>query len=179
MEHIPAPFHDHIKPHLTSATLTDTTDPVDDIKTIQSDEEIELIKRTAVIQESAMENAITKIKPGMRDFEIIDRTPFLWQKVEGNYRCLSSTQCLHDVVVEDLLWNSFDGDVSEQRGKDRSSEDVLPQKGQIILSILSSHSSYVIQLWWRVTMQYTDIFAKKSLINLLSLFFLQYLFWFP
>jgi len=44
---------------------------------------------------------------------------------------VSSTQCLHDDVVEDLLWNSLDGNVSKQRGKDRSSKDVLPQKGQI------------------------------------------------
>jgi len=83
MEHIPTAFHDHIKAHLTSATLKDTTDPVDDIKTIKSDEEIELIKRTAVIQESAMEKTITKIKPGMRDFEIIDIISFFVAKSRG------------------------------------------------------------------------------------------------
>ena len=45
---------------------------------------------------------------------------------------MSSTQCLHDGVVEDLLWNSLDGNVFlKQRGKDRSLEDLLPQKGQI------------------------------------------------
>ena len=42
------------------------------------------------------------------------------------------TQCLHDVVVEDLLWNSLDGNALKQRGKDRSFEDLLPQKGQIV-----------------------------------------------
>jgi len=36
-----------------------------------------------------------------------------------------------DGVVEDLLWNSLDGTVLKQRGKDRSLEDLLPQKGQI------------------------------------------------
>jgi hypothetical protein len=55
----------------------------------------------------------------------------LWQEVWGNYRCVSSTECLDDVVVEDLLWNSLDGNVSKQRAKDRSLEDLLPQKGQI------------------------------------------------
>ena len=40
-------------------------------------------------------------------------------------------KCGHDVVVEDLLWNSLDGNASKQRGKDRSLEDLLPQKGQI------------------------------------------------
>jgi len=44
---------------------------------------------------------------------------------------VSSAQCLHDDVVEDLLWNSLDGNVLKQRGKDRSLEDALPQKGQI------------------------------------------------
>ena len=44
---------------------------------------------------------------------------------------MSSTQCLHDGVVEDLLWNSLDGNVSKQRDKDTSLEDLLPQKGQI------------------------------------------------
>jgi len=49
----------------------------------------------------------------------------------GNYRCVSITQCLHDVVVEDLLWNSLDGNVLKQRAKDRSLEDLLRQKGHI------------------------------------------------
>jgi len=44
---------------------------------------------------------------------------------------VSTTECLHDVVVEDLLWNSLDGNVLKQRGKDRSLVDLLPQKGQI------------------------------------------------
>jgi hypothetical protein len=36
-----------------------------------------------------------------------------------------------DVVVEDILWNSLDGNVSKQRGEDNSLQDLLPQKGQI------------------------------------------------
>ena len=40
---------------------------------------------------------------------------------------MSSTKCLHDVVVEDLLWNSLDGNVSKLRAKDRSLEDLLPK----------------------------------------------------
>ena len=44
---------------------------------------------------------------------------------------MSGTQCPHDVVVEDLLWNSLYGNVSKQQGKDRSLDDLLPQKGQI------------------------------------------------
>jgi hypothetical protein len=44
---------------------------------------------------------------------------------------VSNTQCLHDVVVEDLLWNSLDGNVLKRWAKDRFLEDLLPQKGQI------------------------------------------------
>jgi len=39
---------------------------------------------------------------------------------------VSSTQYLDDVVIKDLLWNSLDGNVLKQQGKDRSSEDLLP-----------------------------------------------------
>jgi hypothetical protein len=48
-----------------------------------------------------------------------------------NYHYVSSTQCLQGGVVEDFLWNSLDGNVLKQRGKDRSLEDLLPQKGHI------------------------------------------------
>jgi hypothetical protein len=44
---------------------------------------------------------------------------------------VSSTQCLHDAVVEDLLWNSLDGNVLKQRVKDGSLEDLLPQMGKL------------------------------------------------
>jgi len=40
-------------------------------------------------------------------------------------------KCLHDVLVEDFLWNSLDGNVLKQRGKGRPLEDLLPQKMQI------------------------------------------------
>jgi hypothetical protein len=46
----------------------------------------------------------------------------------------------HDGVVEDLLWNSLDGNVLKQRGKDRSLEDVLPQKEHIASSILKNEA---------------------------------------
>lgn len=69
--HIPAPFHDFLKTNLTSATFTDGTDLVDNIKAIKSDEEIALIRKTAETQDTAMEKAFKTIKPGMRDFEIL------------------------------------------------------------------------------------------------------------
>ncbi len=69
--HIPASFYNYITSNLTGANFTDGTDLVDDIKAIKSDEEIELIKRAAEIQDIAMEKAFSVIKPGMKDHEIM------------------------------------------------------------------------------------------------------------
>ena len=69
--HIPAPFYNYIKTKLTAATVTDATDLVDTIKAVKSDEEIDLIKKTAAIQDTAMEKALAAVKPGKRDFEIM------------------------------------------------------------------------------------------------------------
>jgi Xaa-Pro aminopeptidase len=49
----------------------EATDLVDKIKAIKSDEEIALIKKTAALQDEAIEYAKRAIRPGRRDFEII------------------------------------------------------------------------------------------------------------
>lgn len=72
--HIPAPFYNLITGQLTAATFTDASDLVDNIKAIKSDEEIDLIKKAAAIQDTAMETAFRAIKPGMKDFEIMSLT---------------------------------------------------------------------------------------------------------
>ena len=69
--HVPAPFYNLLKTNLTLAQFTDATDLVDTIKAVKSDEEIALIKKTAVIQDTAMEKALKAVKPGKRDFEIM------------------------------------------------------------------------------------------------------------
>jgi Xaa-Pro aminopeptidase len=79
--HIPAPFHDYLKAHLTMASFTDATDLVDNIKAVKSDEEIELIKRTAAIQDTAFETALQAIEPGKRDFEIMALVQYTVQKL--------------------------------------------------------------------------------------------------
>lgn len=68
---INAATHNYITSHLTAATFVDATDLVDNIKAIKSDEEIELIKRTAALQDVAFEKAMQALKPGMRDYEIM------------------------------------------------------------------------------------------------------------
>ncbi len=79
--HIPAPFYNFITTHLTSATVTDATDLVDTIKAIKSDEEITLIKKTAAIQDAAMQEAFKAIKPGVRDHEIMALMQYTVQKL--------------------------------------------------------------------------------------------------
>lgn len=48
----------------------DATDQVDQIKVIKSPEEIYLIRRTAELQDAAIEHLKTFIKPGLRVFEV-------------------------------------------------------------------------------------------------------------
>jgi Xaa-Pro aminopeptidase len=66
-----AMFYEHLIKNLTQATFVDFTDSVDQIKAIKSDEEIGLIKKTAALQDEAIEYAKTVIRPGRKDFEII------------------------------------------------------------------------------------------------------------
>lgn len=66
-----AAFHEHLKKNLPDATFVDAADLVDRIKAIKSDEEIILIRKTAALQDEAMDYARKAIQPGRRDFEII------------------------------------------------------------------------------------------------------------
>ncbi|MBU2498839.1 MAG: Xaa-Pro peptidase family protein [Proteobacteria bacterium] len=79
--HIPAPFYNHLKTHLTAAKFVDSTDLVDHIKAIKSEEEIVLIKNTAAIQDVALDTAFKAIKPGMRDHEIFALAQYTVQKL--------------------------------------------------------------------------------------------------
>lgn len=66
-----AAFHEHLKKNLLEATFVDAADLVDQIKAIKSDEEISFIRKTAALQDEAMDHAKKVIRPGRRDFEII------------------------------------------------------------------------------------------------------------
>lgn len=68
--HIPIDFLEHLSRHLPSATFVDATDHIDRIKAIKSQEELELIRQTALMQDQALEHVKKLIKPGMRDYEI-------------------------------------------------------------------------------------------------------------
>jgi len=61
---------DYVKRHLPNARFVDATELVDHIKVVKSEEEQELIRRTARMQDGAMKAAFDAIKPGMRDIEV-------------------------------------------------------------------------------------------------------------
>ena len=76
---IPITFYEYLRKHLVGSTLVDATELVDRIKVIKSPEEIELIKGTAALQDTAMEHVRKSIRPGRRTFEIL---------AEAQYSCV-------------------------------------------------------------------------------------------
>ncbi|MFH1487651.1 MAG: M24 family metallopeptidase [Pseudomonadota bacterium] len=67
---IPVTFFEYLNSHLPGVTFADATEEIDQIKAIKSLEEISLIRKTAELQDAAMEYVKKKIRPGLRDFEI-------------------------------------------------------------------------------------------------------------
>ena len=61
---------DYVKRHLSGAHFVDASEMVDRIKVIKSPEEMELVRRAALMQDRAMQAAFAAVKPGMRDTEV-------------------------------------------------------------------------------------------------------------
>jgi Xaa-Pro aminopeptidase len=70
MSSLHVPFYEHLTQHLSGSTFVDVTDPIDYLKAIKSPEEIGMIKRTAGIQDAALDHVKQKIRPGLRDLDI-------------------------------------------------------------------------------------------------------------
>ena len=68
---IPITFYEYLTNHLPDAKFVDASELVEQMKVFKSEEEIELIKGTAHLQDLAMEHLRNTIKPGMRDFEVL------------------------------------------------------------------------------------------------------------
>ena len=66
-----AAFYEYLRKEVFEASFVDSTDLVDQIKAIKSDEEIAFIKKTTALQDQAIEFAKKAIRPGRRDFEIV------------------------------------------------------------------------------------------------------------
>lgn len=67
---LPISMIDRLRTRYSGARFTDATDLVDEIKVIKSDEEIALIRRTAALQDTALDAALKAAAPGKRDIEI-------------------------------------------------------------------------------------------------------------
>jgi Xaa-Pro aminopeptidase len=63
-------FGDHLQKTFTRGKFVDASDWVDAIKAVKSEEELELIRRTAAMQDACMEAAFRHIHAGMRDLEV-------------------------------------------------------------------------------------------------------------
>ena len=73
---IPVTFYEYLNRHLPDSKFVDATDQIDQIKASKSTEEIELIKRTAELQDAVMEHVRKSLRPGRRDFEILGEAQY-------------------------------------------------------------------------------------------------------
>ncbi len=64
-------FYQYLVNHLPGAKFVDMTEYIDEIKVVKSDEEVELIRKTAALQDEAIAHVARTLKPGMRDFEAL------------------------------------------------------------------------------------------------------------
>ncbi len=67
---LPVSLIDHLRRRFPTAKFLDATELVDRIKCIKSAEEMALIRRTAALQDKALEAALWAVAPGKRDVEI-------------------------------------------------------------------------------------------------------------
>jgi Xaa-Pro aminopeptidase len=80
---------------LSNATVVDATDLVDEIKSVKSHEEIELIRKTARMQDECMYEVIKQVRPGMRDCEVTAIAQHVGQRLgseQGIFLCASAPQ---------------------------------------------------------------------------------------
>ena len=84
---------DSLRRRLSGARFVDASDLVDRIKGIKSEEEMELIVRTARMQDGAMKAAFDAIRPGMRDRDVVAAAQYYSQthgSEQGLYLCASA-----------------------------------------------------------------------------------------
>jgi len=80
---------DYLKRALLRAKFVDASDMVDRIKAVKSPEELERIRRTATMQDKAMEETFAAIKPGMRELEVAAVAEHVGHKYGSEQDCFS------------------------------------------------------------------------------------------
>jgi Xaa-Pro aminopeptidase len=63
-------FVAHLEHTQSGAEISDETEFIDHAKAVKSDEEISLIRKAAEMQDAVFGKVMSRIKPGMRDFEV-------------------------------------------------------------------------------------------------------------
>jgi len=90
---MPAAFVDYLRRgKLSNAKFVEASDLVDEIKAVKSAEEIELLRRTAAMQDACMAAAFAAMKPGMKDIEVAavaERTGHDYGSEQGLFMCAS------------------------------------------------------------------------------------------
>jgi len=84
---------EYFKRRFPGARFIDASELVDRIKAIKSEEEMELIVRTARMQDGAMRAAFDAVRPGMRDRDVVAAAQFYSQthgSEQGLYLCASA-----------------------------------------------------------------------------------------
>ncbi|MEJ2101722.1 MAG: M24 family metallopeptidase, partial [Desulfobacterales bacterium] len=74
--YIPLNFYEYLVKHLPGVRFVDLTDPIDQLKGVKSAEELDLIRATAALQDAAIAHVKSKIKPGLRDFEVYNEARY-------------------------------------------------------------------------------------------------------
>jgi len=67
---IPSVFCEYIRENLSGVTFKDATDLVDEIKAVKSEEEIQLIKDAAKMQDIVFGATLAMVRPGVREYEL-------------------------------------------------------------------------------------------------------------
>lgn len=90
---MPASFVDYLRRgKLSNAHFVEASDVVDEIKSVKSDEEIAIMRRTAEMQDVCMAAAFEAMKPGMKDIEVAavaERTGHSLGSEQGLFMCAS------------------------------------------------------------------------------------------
>jgi Xaa-Pro aminopeptidase len=71
MSQMTAAFYLHVLKSLPGVEFVNSSDLVDEIKAVKSEEEIGFLLKTVALQDAALEYARSVIRPGRKDFEII------------------------------------------------------------------------------------------------------------
>jgi Xaa-Pro aminopeptidase len=106
---MPASFADYLRRgKLSNAKFVEASDLVDEIKSVKSAEEIELMRRTAVMQDACMAAAFAAMKPGMKDIEVAavaEHTGHGYGSEQGLFMCASGPIGTAPVQVNRHLQN--------------------------------------------------------------------------